>query len=131
MDEILTPPSIVANLHTRIKVKRGFFSSDWVDVKIYEFTPQHCIIKTDEIYNVGASMIMSMRFKLDMNEIVIEELTGTVLKKRKDCSCFHYFVEFAGMNDKTTLEANKIKQIDSIIRKKKALNSKINNVARQ
>ena len=100
-------------------------------MKTYEFTLQHCIVKTDEIYNVGSPIVMSMRFKLDLNEIVVEELTGIVRKKRKDCSCFHYYVELPSTQDMGTMEANKIKQIDSIIRKKKALSTKISNVSRQ
>ncbi len=132
MDDSLQPDEVISDLSARIKVKRGFFTKDWVDVKVYEFCPSSCIIKTDEVYLVGSPITLSFKLPLELNEIVIEELVGKVTSKRKDCSCFHYCVEInISKMRKDSLVSDKIKQIDSIIRKKRALTTKLNSVARQ
>ncbi|ARU56355.1 MAG: hypothetical protein MI864_23690 [Pseudomonadales bacterium] len=132
MEESPVNMSEIIDLKSRIKVKRGLFTRDWVDVKVYEFTPLHCVIKTDEIFDIQAPIPLSFQLLLDVNDIVIEELIGRVVKKRKDCSCFHYYIDIkSGKHATDTAILSKINKIAAIVKKKQALNSKLNSVAQK
>ena len=45
MEESPVNMSEIIDLKSRIKVKRGLFTRDWVDVKVYEFTPSIASLK--------------------------------------------------------------------------------------
>jgi hypothetical protein len=132
MQEYLTTKSPIEDLDTRIKVKRGFFSRDWVDVKTFEFSDTHCVIKTDEVYELNTPITLSFHLKIEMDDIVIDEFVGRVKKKKKDCSCFHYFVDLLdGRSPDGDLSFSKIRQINSLIKKKKQLKEKLNSVSQR
>lgn len=129
MQEYSQTKEPIEDLATRIKVKRGIFSRDWVDVKTYEFTNDHCIVKTDEIYELNGPITLSFHLSLAINDIVIEDFVGKVLKKKKDCSCFHYYIEFNnGKSSEGQSVFSKIKQISSIVKKKQNIKEKKNTV---
>jgi hypothetical protein len=132
MHDYVTSKSPIDDLNTRIKVKRGFFTRDWVDVKTFEFADTHCVIKTDEIYEINAPITLSFSLRLEMDDIVIDEFVGKVRKKKKDCSCFHYYIDFKeGKAQDVEVGLSKIRQISSLIKKKKSLKAKINSVSQR
>lgn len=132
MHEYVTSKMPIDDLNTRIKVKRGFFSRDWVDVKTFEFSESHCVIKTDEIYELNSSITLSFHMQIEMTDIVVEEFTGKVKKKKKDCSCFHYYIDLSdGKSPDGQLALDKVRQIATLIKKKKQLKAKIDNVSQR
>ncbi|MCP5209208.1 MAG: hypothetical protein H7A01_18615 [Hahellaceae bacterium] len=132
MHDYVTSKSPIEDLNTRIKVKRGFFARDWVDVKTFEFADSHCVIKTDEIYEINSPITLSFHLKLDLDDIVIDEFVGKVKKKKKDCSCFHYYIDFKeGKGQDSEISLSKIRQIGSVIKKKRNLKAKINSVSQR
>ncbi len=132
MQDYTPGQSPIDDLKTRIKVKRGIFARDWVDVKTYEFDTNHCIIKTDEIYEINSNITLSFHMPLAIDDIVIEDYVGKIRKKKKDCSCFHYFIDFTeGKSSEGQIAENKIKQIANLIKKKKTIEAKKQNVSQR
>ena len=123
----------IDDLSARIKVKRGLFSREWIDVKTFEFCHSHCVIKTDEIYEINSPIILSFYFNTAMTDIVLEEYVGKVRKKKKDCSCFHYYIDLKDGKSQENAEsaASKIRQIATLIKKKKDLDLKKNVVSQR
>lgn len=115
----------IPDLTIRVKVRRGFLKSEWVDVKSYMLNRKHCIIKTDELFSLNSKINISLRLKLEPTDLVIDSLSATVLKQKKECSCFFYYLE---LNDENTKNANSaespIGRLVSLIDKKQLINKK-------
>jgi hypothetical protein len=82
------------NLKIHLRVKRGFLSREWVEVKAIDFSRTGLGFKTDEIMATGDLVVISIHLHLDFGDVVIQEVEGVVRHIQKECSCFNYGVEF-------------------------------------
>ena len=115
----------IPELTIRVKVRRGFLKSEWVDVKIYSLDETNCIIKTDELFPLNSKVTISLRLKLEPIDLVIDSLNATVLKQKKECSCFFYHLEFSGDSAKSNSIESPIARMVNLVNKKQQINKKV------
>jgi hypothetical protein len=123
-DQVFT--SQIPDLFIRVKIRRGFLKKEWVDVKSYLLDKTHCLIKTDEIFPLNEKIVLSLRLKLEPIDLVIDSINATVLKKKKECSCFFYNLEF----DENSLKAppateSPLVRLETLIKRKQLINKKV------
>jgi len=116
----------IPDLFIRVKVRRGFLKKEWVDVKSYLFDKTHCLIKTDEIFPLDEKIVLSLRLELEPIDLVIDSINATVLKKKKECSCYYYNLEF----DESSLKAisateSPLVRLEALIKRKQLINKKV------
>lgn len=111
----------IPDLTIRVKVRRGFLKSEWVDVKTYSLDKTHCIIKTDELFSPDSKITLSLLLKLEPTDLFIDSLNVSVLKQKKECSCFFYYLE---LNSDIAIESPINRMVD-LINKKQQINKKV------
>mgnify|MGYP000069981625 CR=1 FL=1 len=116
----------IPDLFIRVKIRRGFLKKEWVDVKSYSLNTTHCLIKTDEIFPLNEKIVLSLRLELEPIDLVIDSIHATVLKKKKECSCFYYNLAF----DENSLKAppateSPLVRLESLIKRKQLINKKV------
>ncbi len=115
----------IPDLTGQVKVRRGFLKSEWVDVKIYSLAEKSCIIKTDELFPLNNKVTISLQLKLEPTDLVIDSLNPTVLKQKKECSCFFYHLEFNSDTTKATSVESPIARMVDLVNKKQQINKKV------
>ncbi len=116
----------IKGLFIRVKVRRGFLKKEWVDVKSYLFDETHCLIKTDEVFPLNEKIILSIRLQLEPTDLVIDSIVAKVLKKKKECSCFYYNLEFDESSLKaTSATESPLVRLDTLIKRKQLINKKV------
>ena len=115
----------IPDLTFRVKVRRGFLKSEWVDVKTYSLDEKNCIIKTDELFALNSKITTSLKLKLEPTDLVIDSLSATVLKQKKECSCFFYHLEFHTDSAKNTSIESPIIRMVNLVNKKQQINKKV------
>lgn len=115
----------IPDLSIRVKVRRGFLKSEWVDVKTYSLDETSCIIKTDELFPLNSKITISLRLKLEPTDLVIDSLGSTVLKQKKECSCFFYDLQLNTDSIKGTSSESPIVRMVNLVNKKQQINKKV------
>lgn len=114
----------IPDLTIRVKVRRGFLKNEWVDVKTYSLDETSCIIKTDELFPLESKVTISLNLSLEPTDLVIDSLNATVLKQKKECSCFFYHIEFNASSTKATSLESPIVRMVNLVNKKQQINKK-------
>tara|TARA_R110002167_G_scaffold162994_1_gene359660 strand:+ start:1155 stop:1565 length:411 start_codon:yes stop_codon:yes gene_type:complete len=81
-------------LESRVFIRRGLLKKEWIPVVPFDFSRYGMGIQTDEAYNLGDEVSLSLRLIKDGLEITIPLLRGYVRYKEKHHSRFNYGVEF-------------------------------------
>jgi len=126
----LNSDSSTCGLLVRVKVKRAFFSFEWIDTKVLYFSPEVMLIKTDERFDMGETISLSMKYNCPPSPIVIDIFYAKVISKTKECSCFLYRLNLSCSDTKQNPDIilKQLHQIELIILKKKALLEKRNSI---
>ena len=95
-------------LESQVFVKRTIFKKEWIPVVPFDFSRYGMGIQTDEVYNIGDEVSLSIKLMTDKKEILISMIRGHVRYKEKHHSRFNYGVEFCFVSDgeKLLLEEN-------------------------
>ena len=114
------------DLMMRVKVKRSIFNSEWVDIKVLKLCTGSCLIKTDEDFETSDIINLSLKFSCRPTPIVIDSLYAQVISKTKECSCFlyHLNLEHTGIKKNIDNTFMRLRQVELMILKKKALEEK-------
>ncbi|UZE94606.1 hypothetical protein [Alkalimarinus alittae] len=116
----------IPDLTIRVKVRRGFLKSEWVDVKTFSLNNTHCIIKTDELFALDSKITISLSLSLEPTDLVIDSLTVTVKKQKKECSCFFYELELNSDAAKgATVIDSPINRMVELVNKKIKISNKV------
>lgn len=91
-------------LESQVFIKRGFLQKEWIPVVPFDFSRYGMGIQTDEAYNLGDEVCLSLRLLKDNFEINIPKLKGYVRYKEKHHSRFNYGVEFCFANKAEKLD---------------------------
>jgi len=93
-------------LESRVFIRRGLLKKEWIPVVPFDFSRYGMGIQTDEAYDIGDEVSLSLKLIKDNLEIVIPFLHGYVRYKEKHHSRFNYGVEFcfASKSDKLVLD---------------------------
>ena len=113
------------DLTVRVKVRRSFLKSEWVDVKTYALDESHCIIKTDELFSPESKITLSLRLDLEPTDLVIDSLNVSVKRQNKECSCFFYYLEINTPPAKSASVESPIERMVDLVNKKLSINKKV------
>ena len=81
-------------LDSKVCIKRSIFKKEWVPVVPFDFSHYGMGIQTDEVYDLGDEVCLSLEFAQKNQEVEIPILKGLVRYKEKHHSRFNYGVEF-------------------------------------
>lgn len=110
-----------SELTVQIRMRRSFFKTEWVNVKLFKLSESECIIKTDEDFSRGDKVTLAVRYVMDPVSFEINELTARVLNKTKQCSCFLYELtpELSDKAGSTSIVAEKIRKLNALLAHRK------------
>lgn len=81
-------------LESNVFIRRSFIQKEWIPVVPFDFSRYGMGIQTDEAYELGNEVALSLRLTKDGIEISVPRLRGYVRYKEKHHSRFNYGVEF-------------------------------------
>ncbi len=112
---------ISPELCVQLRMKRSFFRTEWVKVKLYKLNEDECVIKTDEEFLPGEKLVLSIHYALEPVSLEINELQTKVVSKTKLCSCFVYdlSLELSDKSDATPLIGERIRKLNALIAHKR------------
>lgn len=79
---------------SQVRVRRSLFKKEWISVVPFDFSRYGMGIQTDEQFEIGQDVCLSLELVNDSGEIGVPELMGLVRYKEKHHSRFNYGVEF-------------------------------------
>ena len=114
-------PDLVA----RFRIRHGIFRKETVEARLYELDSYGCVVKTDQLFEPGDTVVLDLVMDMPFEEIRAEGLTGLVTEKRKHCSNFFYSLDFVELNarDESPL-SDKLRRIREVVLKKQSLKSR-------
>lgn len=101
---------------SRVCVRRSLFNKEWISVVPYDFSHYGMGVQTDEAYELGDPVCLSLELTQESGVILVPRLTGVVRYKEKHHSRFNYGVEFTFQS-----RAEKVALDDDLIRIEQAL----------
>ena len=82
-------------LDSKVCIKRSIFKKEWVPVVPFDYSHYGMGIQTDEVYQLGDDVCLSLELTQEDYNIMIPILKGHVRYKEKHHSRFNYGVEFS------------------------------------
>jgi Tfp pilus assembly protein PilZ len=117
-------------LESKVFIRRGLLKKEWIPVVPFDFSRYGMGVQTDEAYNLGDEVSLSLKLIKDGLEITVPLLRGYVRYKEKHHSRFNYGVEFcfSSKSEKILLDEDLMK-IEQTLRQFEASSNQANNVA--
>lgn len=108
-------------LSAHLRMRRSFFKSEWVKVRLFSLNENECIVKTDEEFSKGDKMVLAVRYAMEPVSLEINELVAKVINKTKLCSCYMYELvpEIQEKTGATSLTAEKIRKLNALLAHRK------------
>ena len=114
-------PDLVATF----RVRRGLFRRETVEAGLFELDNYGCVLKSDEVFEPGDSLVFDLVMDMPFDDIRAEGLKGLVTERRKHCSNFFYSIDFkTDSSEKDPLIADKLRRIREVLDKKQSLRSR-------
>ena len=79
---------------SRVQVRRSFFKKEWIPVVPFDYSHFGMGIQTDEVFDIGEDVELSLELNKENSHILIPRLKGVMRYKEKHHSRFNYGVEF-------------------------------------
>lgn len=79
---------------SRVQVRRSFFKKEWIPVVPFDYSHFGMGIQTDEVFDIGEDVELSLELSKENSHILIPRLKGVMRYKEKHHSRFNYGVEF-------------------------------------
>lgn len=80
--------------NSKVKVRRGLFSSEWIDIVPFDYSKYGMGIQTDEVFELKDNVNLSISLEMEVGCVEIELVTGIVRYREKHHSRFNYGIEF-------------------------------------
>ncbi|MFD2230466.1 PilZ domain-containing protein [Alkalimarinus sediminis] len=80
--------------NSKVKVRRGIFSSEWIDIVPFDFSKYGMGIQTDEVFELKETVNLSISLEMEVGSVEIESISGIVRYREKHHSRFNYGIEF-------------------------------------
>lgn len=98
-------------LESKVFIRRGLLKKEWISVVPFDFSRYGMGMQTDEIYEIGDEVSLSLKLVKDALEVEVPFLRGYVRYKEKHHSRYNYGVEFcfASKSDKLMLDEDLMK----------------------
>ncbi len=113
-------------LESRVFIRRGLLKKEWISVVPFDFSRYGMGIQTDEAYELGDEVSLSLKLLKGNSEVSIPLLRGYVRYKEKHHSRFNYGVEFcfSSKSEKLSMDENLMK-IEQTLRQFEASSSQV------
>lgn len=117
-------------LESRVFIRRGLLKKEWIPVVPFDFSRYGMGIQTDETYNLGDEVSLSLKLIKDGLEITVPLLRGYVRYKEKHHSRFNYGVEFCfSSKSEKIIRDEELMKIEQTLRQYEVSSSQSENVA--
>jgi Tfp pilus assembly protein PilZ len=105
-------------LESSVYIKRSLFKKEWIPVVPFDYSRYGIGLQTDEAYELGDEVVLSLKLVKEDLEIDLPMLKGFVRYKEKHHSRFNYGVEFcfASKNDKLKINEDLV-SIERILKR--------------
>jgi len=80
--------------NSKVKVRRGLFSSEWIDIVPFDYSKYGMGIQTDEVFELKDTVNLSISLEMEVGFVEIELVPGIVRYREKHHSRFNYGIEF-------------------------------------
>jgi len=80
--------------NSKVKVRRGLFSSEWIDIVPFDYSKYGMGIQTDEVFELKDNVNLSISLEMEVGFVEIELVSGIVRYREKHHSRFNYGIEF-------------------------------------
>ncbi len=79
---------------SKVKVRRGLFSTEWVEIVPFDFSKYGMGVQTDEIFELNDIVQLSILLEMEIGSVQLDIVPGIVRYREKHHSRFNYGVEF-------------------------------------
>ena len=93
-------------LESSVYIKRSLFKKEWIPVVPFDFSRYGMGVQTDEVYDIGDEVVLSLKLVKQDVERELPMLKGIVRYKEKHHSRFNYGVEFCFASKVERLKVN-------------------------
>lgn len=103
------------SMEARVKVKKGLFSSEWLDVQVVDYSTLGIGFETKTQFDAGDPIILTLRLASEVGDLGVDQIKG-VVRHRKPTETLNwaYGVEFElDSARKQTLDA--LERIESVL----------------
>ncbi|WP_250658052.1 PilZ domain-containing protein [Alkalimarinus coralli] len=80
--------------NSKVKVRRGLFSSEWIEIVPFDYSKYGMGIQTDEIFELKETVNLSISLEMEVGVVQIDLIPGIVRYREKHHSRFDYGIEF-------------------------------------
>lgn len=116
-------------LESKVYIRRGLLKKEWITVVPFDFSRYGMGIQTDEAYQLGDEVALSLKLIKDSLEVSIPLIRGYVRYKEKHHSRFNYGVEFCFSSKAEKLKLDEdLMKIEQTLRHFEVSNSLDSNV---
>jgi Tfp pilus assembly protein PilZ len=115
-------------LESHVFIRRGLLKKEWIPVVPFDYSRYGMGIQTDETYQLGDEVSLSLRLIKNGIDVSIPLLRGYVRYKEKHHSRFNYGVEFcfSSKSEKLILDDDLMKIEQSLRQHEASLNQSVN-----
>ncbi|UZE94613.1 PilZ domain-containing protein [Alkalimarinus alittae] len=80
--------------NSKVKVRRGLFSSEWVNIVPFDYSKYGMGIQTDEVFELNNTVQLTISLEMEVGAVEVEIIPGIVRYREKHHSRFNYGIEF-------------------------------------
>lgn len=116
----------LSHLKLRLRVRRGWLTHEWVDVRPLDFSLRGLSFRTDEVFEPGDRATLALQFMMEMGDLSLESVEVIVRHREKHCSCFNYGCEFNPARTRNWAHASQVlTSIEALLSRYGSLVSKL------
>lgn len=110
-----------------VKVRRGLFSTEWVEIVPFDYSKYGMGIQTDELFEVKEVVYLSISLQMEVGTVELDVVPGVVRYREKHHSRFNYGIEFDYTSRHLAKESvrSDLKHIEQIITKHEQMKARL------
>lgn len=110
-------------MDARVKVRKGLFSKNWLEVQVSDFTGLGMAIVSNHEFKEGDKLQFSLRLNTEVGDITVEQAEAVVRNSRVADNGTIYGLEFADGQKSSVNES--LGRIESVLTRFKAVTDRI------
>lgn len=110
-------------MDARVKVRKGLFSNNWLEVQVMDFSKLGMAIVSDQEFKEGDKLQFSLRLNTEVGDITVEQAEALVRNSRVADNGTIYGLEFADSQKASV--GDSIGRIESVLTRFKAVTDRI------
>jgi len=112
---------------SKVKVRRGLFSSEWVEIVPFDYSKYGMGIQTDEVFELKDIIHLSISLEMEVGLVELDVVPGVVRYREKHHSRFNYGIEFDYSSKYLNKESSRsdLEHIEQIINKHEQMKGRL------